>query len=108
MSFKISRQILPVKMKTIFSILMSKLGLMGKCKNLVIISKLTKFVNVRVENFCSEQNLGWNHGVIIRKEEFSSEQSSVIWSITWASNLHVEVTGVVLAWFGIDSDNYNL
>ena len=59
-----------------------------------------------MEDFSSEENLGRNHGIIIRKEELSIEQSALIWSVTRSSNLHKEVTRVGLARFSVDSDNY--
>ncbi len=78
-------------------------------KNLVEIRKLchhlTKLVNVGVEDLGSEQDLGGHHGVLIREEELSVEETALVGGLAGAGDLHEEVARVVLAGLSIDANN---
>lgn len=67
---------------------------------------LTKFINVRVIDLSSEENLGGNHRVLIWQEELSAEKAAFVGGFTRASDLHIEVTRVAFAGLSVDSDNY--
>jgi len=83
------------------------------CKNLVtnLIQNfesllLTKFINVRVVDLRSEENLGGNHRVLFRQEELSTEEAAFVGGLPRASDLHKEVARVAFAGLSVDSDNY--
>lgn len=59
-----------------------------------------------MEYLGSEEDLGWDHGVLIREEELSVEETALVGGLAGAGNLHEEVTRVVLAGLSIDADNY--
>jgi hypothetical protein len=67
---------------------------------------LTKFINVRVEDFGSEKNLGRNHGVLIWQEKLSIEKPALVGGLSGTSNLHEEVARVAITGLSVDSDNY--
>lgn len=60
-----------------------------------------------MENLGSEEDLGWDHGVLIWQEELSTEQAAFVGGLSGASDLDKEVAWVVLAGLSVDSDNYN-
>ena len=68
----------------------------------------TELVNVWVVDLGSEQNLWWDHWVLIRQEEFAIEDTSFVWSFSWTSNLDIEMSCILLVWLGVDSDDWVL
>lgn len=66
---------------------------------------LTQFINVRMVDFSSEEDLRWDHWVLIWQEKLSVEEASFVWCLTWAGNLNKEVAGIALAWLSVNSDN---
>ena len=65
----------------------------------------TQLVDIWVVDLGSEQNLWWHHWVLIRQEKLAIEESSLVWSFSWTSNLDVEMSVVLLIWLSIDSNN---
>jgi hypothetical protein len=59
-----------------------------------------------VVDLSSEQHLWRNHWVLFREEKFAIEESTFIRSISWSSNLDVEVSEVLFVWLSVDSNNY--
>jgi len=66
---------------------------------------LTQFINVRMVDFSSKENLRRDHGVLIWQKKLSVEETSLIWCLTWTGNLHKEVAGVALTGLSVNSDN---
>jgi hypothetical protein len=58
-----------------------------------------------VVNLGSEKDLRRNHGILIRQEKLSVEETTLIWCLTRTGNLHKEVAGVALAGLSVNSDN---
>ena len=67
--------------------------------------RLTKLVNIWMENLGSEQNLGWDHRVLIWKVKLCREHAAAVGSAVWACNLNEEVPVVGLTWLSVDTDN---
>lgn len=67
-----------------------------------------ELVDVRVVDLRSEENLWWDHGVLVWQEELAVEDAALIWSLTWASDLDEEVSGVVLVGLSVDADDWVL
>lgn len=65
----------------------------------------TKLIDIWMVDLSSEKNLWGNHWILIWKEEFTVEHTSLIWSLGWSSNLDEEMSEVRLVWFSIDSDD---
>lgn len=59
-----------------------------------------------MEDFGSEKDLGWDHGVLVREEELCVEEPTLVGGLAGASDLHVEVARVVIARLCVDADNY--
>jgi len=55
-----------------------------------------ELVNVRVVDLGSEEDLWWFHGIVFWKEQFKIEHSTFKGSVRWASNLHKEVSAILL------------
>ena len=56
----------------------------------------------------SEKHLWWNHGVFVRQEELAIEDATFIRGLRWTSNLDEEMSGVVLIWLSVDTDDWVL
>jgi len=67
-----------------------------------------KLVDVGVVDLCSEEDLGWDHWVLLWQEEFAVENASLIWCLSWAGDLDEEVSWVLLVWLGVNSNNWIL
>ena len=66
----------------------------------------SKLVDVGVVDLGSEEDLRWDHWVLVWEEELAIEDTSFVWSVGWAGNLDVEVSVVLLVWFSVDAHNY--
>ena len=64
-----------------------------------------KLVDVWVVDLGSEEDLWWNHWVLIWQEELAIKETSLIWSLGWASDLDVEMSIIFLIWLSVDSNN---
>ena len=67
-----------------------------------------KLVDVGVVDLGSEQNLWWDHGVLIWQEKLTVEDATFVWSLAWTSDLHVEVSGIGFVWLSINTHNWVL
>ena len=67
-----------------------------------------KLVNVGVVDLGSEEDLGWNHGVLLGQEELAVKDSALVRGLGRAGNLNEEVSGILLVWLSIDSYNWVL
>jgi hypothetical protein len=67
-----------------------------------------KLVDVGVVDLGSEKDLGWHHWVLFRQEELAVENSTLVWSLSWASNLDKEMSWVLLVWLSVNADNWIL
>ncbi len=56
-------------------------------------------------DFSSEEDLRWDHWVLIWQEKLSVEEASFVWCLAWAGNLNEEVAGIALAWLSVNSDD---
>ena len=65
----------------------------------------SELVDVWVVDLGSEEDLWWNHWVLIWQEELAIKETSLIWSLGWASDLDVEMSIVFLIWLSVDSNN---
>ena len=65
----------------------------------------SELVDIWVVNLGSEQNLWWNHWVLFWQEELAVEDTSLVWGLSWTSNLDVEMSVVLFVWLSIDSNN---
>lgn len=66
----------------------------------------TQFIDVWMVNLGSEQHLWRDHWVLIWKEQFCLEESSLVWSICRAGNLNMKMSEIVLIWGRINADDY--
>ena len=63
------------------------------------------FVDVRMIDFCSKEHFGRNHGILVRKEQFSAKETACIRSVVGSLDLHMEMSKVCFVWSRIDSNN---
>ena len=68
----------------------------------------SKLIDIWVVDFGSEKNLWGNHWILVWKEEFTGEQSSLVWSLCWSSNLDKEMSEICLIWLSVDAYNWIL
>ena len=60
-----------------------------------------------MEDFSSEQNFRWHHGVFFWEVKLSFEEATLIGSTLRPGNLDLEMSEVGLTWLGVDSHNLN-
>ena len=65
-----------------------------------------ELVNIWVVDLGSEEDLWWDHWVLLWQVKLKFEQSSFVWAVSWTWHLHEEMSGVGLRWLSIDSNNY--
>lgn len=65
----------------------------------------TQLIDIWVIDLGSEEDLWWNHWVLIWQEELAIKETSLIWSLGWASDLDVEMSIIFLIWLSVDSNN---
>ena len=67
-----------------------------------------KLVDVRVVDLGFEEDLWWDHGVLVWQEELAVENTSLVWCLSWAGNLDEEVSWVLLVWLSVNTNNWVL
>ena len=67
-----------------------------------------EFVDVWVVDLSSEEDLGWDHWVLLRQEERAGENTAFVRSFSWSGNLEEEMSWVLLIWLGVNSNNWIL
>ena len=65
----------------------------------------SELVDVGVVDFRTEKDLRWHHGVLVRQEELTGEETAFIGCLGGSGQLHVEVAEVVLV--GLNDDSFD-
>jgi hypothetical protein len=67
-----------------------------------------QLVDIWVVDLGDEKHLWWHHWVLVWQEEFAVEKTSLVRSLSWAGNLDVEMSEVLVIWLSINADHWVL